>query len=384
MTERVPRRVARPVGPRDHLGMGRHAHAAGALGARRRLRQASSRAGMAYGHRAVGHAGRDAGPDLERIRLLRARDRRPGGGTGRDVGAPDRGSAGGDHDDRCVLARAGRARGPRRYAWVAARPVETMPAAELADTWDEVWARIGRCWSIHFYAIRGPYQVLEDLADLYESVIEAPAPGEALGLIGGGDHELQAVERGLEELAAIVAADAGPRRAPGRARTSPSRTLAALPGARPSSRRALSAFLAEHGHLGQNVDDLTLASWAEEPGLVLAELAKRVRNPGRRSAPRNGGAAGRRGGRARRCGRGRPSPATRRSSREFEELLADARAIGHLTETHNYWIDRMAQASLRRFVVRVGRRLADAGSIATASGHLPPPSRRGPRPPAPR
>ena len=25
------------------------------------------------------------------------------------------------------------------YAWVAARPVETMPAADLAETWDEVW-----------------------------------------------------------------------------------------------------------------------------------------------------------------------------------------------------------------------------------------------------
>src|SRR6185503_14318957 len=48
---------------------------------------------------------------------------------------------------------------------------------------------------------------------------------------------------------------------------------------------------------------------------------------------------------------------------EFEALLEDARRIGHLTETHNYWIDRMAQASLRRFVVRVGERLADAGSV---------------------
>jgi pyruvate,water dikinase len=47
----------------------------------------------------------------------------------------------------------------------------------------------------------------------------------------------------------------------------------------------------------------------------------------------------------------------------FEDLLVDARQIGHLTETHNYWIDRMAQASLRTFVVRVGQVLADAGLI---------------------
>jgi pyruvate,water dikinase len=38
-----------------------------------------------------------------------------------------------------------------------------------------------------------------------------------------------------------------------------------------------------------------------------------------------------------------------------------------LTETHNYWIDRMAQASLRRFVLRAGRRLTELGVIADAS-----------------
>ncbi len=66
-------------------------------------------------------------------------------------------------------------------------------------------------------------------------------------------------------------------------------------------------------------------------------------------------------------GAGRSSPAIRNGWTRFEELLTAARAIGPLTETHNYWIDRMAQASLRRFVVRVGHRLAEAGSIATAS-----------------
>ena len=124
------------------------------------------------------------------------------------------------------------------YAWVAARPVETMPLPELAETWDEVWARIGRCWAIHFYAIRGPYQVLDDLADLYESAIEAQTPGEALGLIGGGDHELQAVERDLEELAAIA------RATPGLAERlcEPGVTveeLAAVPGAEPFHGRPL-------------------------------------------------------------------------------------------------------------------------------------------------
>jgi pyruvate,water dikinase len=44
----------------------------------------------------------------------------------------------------------------------------------------------------------------------------------------------------------------------------------------------------------------------------------------------------------------------------FEELLAAARQIGPLTETHNYWIDRMVQSRLRRFAWRVGARLVEA------------------------
>ena len=133
----------------------------------------------------------------------------------------------------------------------------------------------------------------------------------------------------------------------------------------------------DHGHLGQNVDDLALPSWAEEPGLVLAELDKRIRTPGTITAEerraRLANEADLLADRARTALDADPEKLAR-----FEDLLADARQIGHLTETHNYWIDRMAQASLRRFVVRVGRRLADAGAIEEPVGHLPPPSRRGP------
>ena len=175
------------------------------------------------------------------------------------------------------------------YGWVAAAPVEAMPADELAAAWDEAWARIGRCWSIHFYAIRGPYQVLDDLADLYESVVPDAPPGEALGLIGGGVHELHDVERQLEALAALR---------PQRPR-SPTRFAAAAPtaselAARPEAAAfmtGLDAFLAEHGHLGQGFDDLAMPSWAEEPDLLLTELAKAVEHPPP-SAPRSVATAG--------------------------------------------------------------------------------------------
>jgi rifampicin phosphotransferase len=249
------------------------------------------------------------------------------------------------------------------YAWVAARRVEEMALEDLAPTWDEAWERIQRCWAIHFFAIRGPYQVLDDLADLYESIIEGAAPGEGLGLIGGGDHDLQAVERSIGELASLVT------RTPGLAErlNEPGISVDALGGSPVASEfaAALDAFLAEHGHLGQNVDDLSQASWREDPSLFLAELAKRVRDPAPISADeRRQRLASEADLQADRVRAALADDAMQLA--RFEDLLADARQIGHLTETHNYWIDRMAQASLRTFVVRVGQRLAEAGLIEEA------------------
>lgn len=247
------------------------------------------------------------------------------------------------------------------YAWVAAQPVEAMSRDQLSQAWDEAWTRIGRCWSLHFYVIRGPYQVLDDLADLYESIVENAPPGEALRLIGGAIGELHDVQRQLDGLAALAAATPALAKAlaePGASIAD----LAAVDGSGPFVAR-LDAFLIEHGHLGQSFDDLTIASWAEEPRVLIGELAKRIASPPAVSTE----------ARRERLAKDADALATRVRSTlaaspeqlaRFEAVLAAARRIGPLTETHNYWIDRMAQASLRRFVMRVGRRLADEGSIA--------------------
>jgi pyruvate,water dikinase len=48
----------------------------------------------------------------------------------------------------------------------------------------------------------------------------------------------------------------------------------------------------------------------------------------------------------------------------FDELVAHARQIGFLTEVHNYWIDRRAQAEMRKVAIRIGRRLVNEGFFA--------------------
>ena len=246
------------------------------------------------------------------------------------------------------------------YAEIAAIEVEELPADRLAEAWELAWERAQRAWAIHFYAITGPYQVMDDLADLYESVIDGAHPGEALKLIQGTIHELVGVDAGLGRLTEL--AGASPELAAA-VSTRPAVSLDAL--ASLSGGEAFVAelhrFLEEHGHLGQGFDDLALASWGEEPAMVLAEIGKRLERAVEPATER----AARLAGEAEALARGVRDRLADQPERlaEFERLLGLARKIGPITETHNYWIDRMAQARLRTFVIRVGERLARAGVL---------------------
>jgi phosphohistidine swiveling domain-containing protein len=246
------------------------------------------------------------------------------------------------------------------YGWIAGVAVDELPADQLADAWEGAWERAQRAWCIHFYAITGPYQVMDDLADLYESVVENAPPGEAMRLIQGSIDELVDVDSGMGRLTVMAAASPDLAAAIRGSVTPSLDELVLLPGGREFVSE-LNGFLRQHGHLGQGWDDLGLASWAEQPSMIVAEIAKRLEHP--------------------------VEPATDRAARlaaeadeladafrnrladqpeklvEFERLLALARQIGRITETHNYWIDRMAQARLRTFAMRVGTRLARDGVI---------------------
>ena len=246
------------------------------------------------------------------------------------------------------------------YRWIAAIEVETLPNGDIADAWVGAWDRAQRAWAIHFYAITGPYQVMDDLADLYESVIETPPPGEAMRLIQGTIDELAAVDAGVGRLAELAATSSELADAL-KARPAPSfDALARQPGGA-AFVAELHGFLAEHGHLGQGFDDLALASWAEEPAMLLAEIAKRVEHPREPAAARVARLA-READRLADGVRERLAGQPERLA-EFERLLGLARQIGPLTEGHNYWIDRMVQARLRTFAMRVGARLTRDGVI---------------------
>jgi phosphohistidine swiveling domain-containing protein len=237
--------------------------------------------------------------------------------------------------------------------------IESGAPAEAAEGWRDAWAGAERAWRIHFIAINGPYQVLDDLADLYEKVVDGAGPGEAMRLIQGGHHELYETELGVERLGAAAARRPAVAAAL-RAGTRSPEVLRELPDG-PAFVAELQEFLDEHGHLGQSFDDLPLASWGEEPGLLLAEIAKRLDSPPEDAESRRSRLAREAdelaaGLRARLADR--PDELER-----FERVLEDARRIGPITEIHNYWIDRKAQAHVRRLALRAGARLVRDGVV---------------------
>ena len=246
------------------------------------------------------------------------------------------------------------------YAQIEAVPVETLSLAEVGEGWVAGWNARQRTWDIHFDVIQGPYQVMDDLVEAYDAATPGAAPGEAVRLVAGGRHELYDMEVATERLGAMATSVPAVAAALGSGVRSID-ALRELPGGA-AFVAALEDFLARHGHLGQSVDDLALASWAEEPPNFLTELAKRIERPAEPAEVR----------RARLAEQAEALAAGVRTRlagvpddlAKFEAVLQAAREIGLITETHNYWIDRKSQAVSRTLAMRVGRRLVSEGLVS--------------------
>ena len=186
-------------------------------------------------------------------------------------------------------------------------------------------------------------------------------------MASGRVEELADVEDALSGLARIVAADPD---LVARLRTAPPSTIAelrTLPGAAGLA-DAVDAFLAVHGHLGHLTEDLDEPSWSAAPGRLLADLAIRT-------ARDDGAAADRR---AERQAAAAALEARIRSElaswptdlATVERALADARAVGWLTEGHNYWIDRMVRRRMRQFTMPDRRPSRPRRRHRRSRGHL--------------
>src|SRR5262245_9983291 len=92
-------------------------------------------------------------------------------------------------------------------AWFRSVSIETVTLGSVADAWVEAWRRAARTWQIHFIAIRGAYQVTDDLSELYDSVVPDPPAGAALRLVQGRFGAIHDAEVWLDRLTATVRAE---------------------------------------------------------------------------------------------------------------------------------------------------------------------------------
>jgi phosphoenolpyruvate synthase/pyruvate phosphate dikinase len=270
---------------------------------------------------------------------------------------------------RRALARTIRARWDREllpellshYEWMRAIDAARTSGEEAATAWDEMWRRLRRIWTIHFYVTGSSYPVMEEFAQAYEQLVGGKG-GEALAITSGLAPSLQEVERDLHALANAA------RRAPeiaaaiGSGATSVG-ALANLAGGADFV-RALDTFLGKHGDVGQETLSLECAPWRDDPAKILSILRQRLGAVGEDPAIRH--ARVREGAdelarQARATLADRPDDLAR-----FDEVLAAATTAGPLTEEHNYWIDRLSQAHVRRVSLAYGERLVRDGALRAA------------------
>lgn len=240
------------------------------------------------------------------------------------------------------------------------RPAE-LDAAAAVSAWTELWRRVNHTWVIHMMVTSGAYGIMDELAEVYEAVTGRPGV-EALSFTSGRAAILQEQQRdfhrllerirGVPAVAIAIAAGTARTRA----------AIEALPGGLAAG-AALADFLAVHGDVGQLRNDLHAPAWADDPSLLITELARSLAgdvsdDPEARLAAQRG-AADAAIERTRTTLGGRPDDLAR-----FNEVLGAALAAGPLTEEHNYLIDRNAQAVTRRAVLAFGARLVRDGQLA--------------------
>lgn len=248
-----------------------------------------------------------------------------------------------------------------QYAWLRSLRPAAMSPEEAASAWQELWRRVSDVWEIHMLVTGGSYVVMDDLAELYEQLTGRPA-AEAFTLTHGLARTLQQLQR--DTFALAETARSLPRVAQAiRTGVDALDVLRDLPGGGRFA-AAFDAFLERHGDLGQPSEELRAPAWADEPSLLMRDVRRALEAPPEDPDIRlarllaDGETTERR---ARDLLRDRPEDLAR-----FDELVGVARAVGPLTEEHNYWIDRFVQAHARRAVLAFGARMVADGSVERA------------------
>jgi len=248
------------------------------------------------------------------------------------------------------------------YEWMRGLDLEHAPLEAIASACEELWPRVNEIWRIHMMTVGPAFVLMDEFAETYERLTGGSAV-DAFRMTQGLAHSLQALERDMHLLTGHARSARAVAAGLAAGTITTLEQLRGTPGSKALS-DALGSFLETYGHLGHSGEDMRDLPWADDPSLLLAEIGQRLASPAQDPDERH----------ARLVAEGEAiAQRTREALRErpadlavFEEVLAVARAVGPLTEEHNYWLDRPMQSHIGRMFRVIGRRLEDAGRIERA------------------
>ena len=241
--------------------------------------------------------------------------------------------------------------------------LESASLEALKRHFDETWERVEQIWKLHFAMGPPAYKAMEKFKEFYCELFEEEGNELAANsLLAGLENKTLEMGHALWDLSRRMTPDV----AEIVAQRQSSEVVAALEASEEG--RAfladLQAYLDEYGQRS-NHWSLSLPDWIQDPAPVVETLKSYLATECDPRAGYERLAAARESALCdvRERLSGYPQPVRD----EFEERLAQAQLGMVLSEDHNFWIDFNSTYKVRRVVMQLGRRFAEASFIEQAA-----------------
>ena len=246
-------------------------------------------------------------------------------------------------------------------AWWDAFDLRGARTPELLVHLEETLQRTLRLWDLHFRIVLPTYMAMSQLDDLYRDLFAGEDAFRSFRLLQGFDNKTLEAGRALWELSRRALDSAEVRRA---LEEHPAATvlaeLAKTPAGR-AFRHELRVYLEAFGLRGEKWG-LSYPSWIEDPTPAIKNLKDYIARADQDPRAEQANLAAERDravAEAREQLQGYPRPVVER----FEFLLRAAQQGAVLSEDHGFWIDFASTYRVRRVLLEIGRRLAEAHAI---------------------
>ncbi len=234
----------------------------------------------------------------------------------------------------------------------------------LMDHLDETLDRFLELFTIHFVIISPVYVAMSQFDDLYRDLFGSEGALDSYRLLQGLDNETVITDRALWTLSRKALKSSEIRQA---IATHAASEIPTALGAFPAGQAFWSEFQVFLEERGQRSTFWSISdeSWIENPESPLMSLKEYLAQPDRdMDAERETLVSDREKAIAEARDRLKGYP--RQAAAEFERLLVAAKVATVLTEDHGFWIDFASSYRLRRVLMEVGRRFADADALKVA------------------